>query len=55
MEKTNSVVAVYETHEQAERAIRALQEAGVDMKTLSIAARYNTDEHDVGYSNAAIR
>jgi hypothetical protein len=53
---TNSVVAVYDTHEQAEQAIKALQEAGVDMKTLSIAGRsMHTDEHVVGYYNAGDR
>src|SRR5271154_7297994 len=47
---TNSVVAIYDTHEQAERAIKELQEAGVDMKSLSIAGKdTHTDEHVVGY------
>jgi uncharacterized membrane protein len=60
MEKTlitaNSVVAIYDTHEQAEHAIKELQEAGVDMKSLSIAARdMHTDEHVVGYYNAGDR
>ena len=53
---TNSVVAIYDTHEQAEQAIKELQEAGVDMKSLSIAARdTHTDEHVVGYYNAGDR
>jgi uncharacterized membrane protein len=53
---TNSVVAIYDTHEQAEHAIKELQEAGVDMKSLSIAARNtHTDEHVVGYYNAGDR
>jgi hypothetical protein len=39
MSITNSVVAIYDTHEQAEKAIKELQEAGVDMKSLSIAAK----------------
>ncbi len=53
---TNSVVAIYNTHEQAEHAIKELQEAGVDMKSLSIAARdTHTDEHVVGYYNAGDR
>jgi hypothetical protein len=39
MSATNSVVAIYNTHEQAETAIKALQEAGVDMKSLSIAGK----------------
>src|ERR1035441_8769807 len=56
MSITNSVVAIYDTHEQAERAIKALQEAGVDMKSLSIAGRdTHTDEHVVGYYNAGDR
>jgi len=42
---TNSVVAIFDTHEQAEQAIKELQEAGVDMKSLSIAGRdTHTDE-----------
>jgi hypothetical protein len=56
MSATNSVVAIYNTHEQAETAIKALQEAGVDMKSLSIAGRsMHTDEHVVGYYNAGDR
>ncbi len=56
MSATNSVVAVYETHEQAEQAVKALQEAGVDMKSLSIAGRdMHTDEHVVGYYNVGDR
>jgi uncharacterized membrane protein len=47
---TNSVVAIYDMHEQAERAIKELQKAGIDMRTLSIAAKdTHTDEHVVGY------
>jgi hypothetical protein len=49
MSITNSVVAIYDTHEQAERAIKELQEAGVDMKSLSIAGKdTHTGEHVVG-------
>jgi uncharacterized membrane protein len=56
MMNTNSVVAIYDTHDQAEHAIKELQEAGVDMKSLSIAARNtHTDEHVVGYYNAGDR
>ena len=56
MSITNSVVAIYDTHEQAEKAIKELQEAGVDMKSLSIAAKdTHTDEHVVGYYNAGDR
>jgi hypothetical protein len=56
MSITNSVVAIYDTHEQAERAIKELQEGGVDRKSLSIAAKdTHTDEHVVGYYNAGDR
>ncbi len=50
MSNTNSVVAVFESHEQAEDAIRELQKDGFDMKKLSIVGKnYHTDEHVVGY------
>jgi len=56
MSATNSVVAVYDSHDQAERAVKALQQAGVDMKSLSIAGRgTHTDEQVVGYYNAGDR
>lgn len=56
MTTTNSVVAIYDTHEQAEHAVKELEKAGVDMKSLSIAARdTHTDEHVVGYYNAGDR
>jgi heat induced stress protein YflT len=56
MSISNSVVAIYNTHEQAEHAIKELHEAGVDMKSLSIAVRdTHTDEHVVGYYNAGDR
>lgn len=48
--KVNSVVAVFESHNQAEDAIRKLQEDGFDMKNLSIVGKdYHTEEHVVGY------
>jgi hypothetical protein len=56
MPATNSVVAVYNSHEEAEGAVKALQQAGVDMKSLSIAGRGTyTDEHVIGYYNAGDR
>jgi uncharacterized membrane protein len=56
MTPMNSVVAIYDNHEQAERTIKELQQAGVDMKSLSIVARNaHTDEHVVGYYNAGDR
>jgi uncharacterized membrane protein len=56
MSNANSIVAIYETHEQEERAVKELQEAGVDMKSLSIAAKdMHTDEQVVGYYNTGDR
>ena len=47
---TNSVVAVFESHDQAENAIRELQKDGFDMKKLSIVGKdFHTEEHVVGY------
>ena len=50
MSKKNSVVAIFESHDQAEDAIRELQKDGFDMKKLSIVGKdYHTEEHVVGY------
>jgi len=50
MSSNNAVAAIYDTHVQAEHAVKELQEAGVDMKSLSIVGRgTHTDEHVVGY------
>jgi hypothetical protein len=56
MSKTNSVVAIYGTHTQAEEAVKELQKSGYDMKKLSIVGKdYHTDESVVGYYNAGDR
>jgi uncharacterized membrane protein len=56
MPETNSVVAIYETHTQAENAVKELQRSGFDMKKMSIVAKdYHTDEHVVGYYNTGDR
>src|SRR5664279_3278473 len=56
MSETNSVVAIYETHSQAEEAVKELQKAGFDMKKMSIVGKdYHTDENVVGYYNASDR
>ena len=50
MSEKNSVVAIFESHSQAEDAVRELQKDGFDMKKLSIVGKdYHTDEHVVGY------
>ena len=56
MSEKNSVVAIFESHNQAEDAVRELQRSGFDMKKLSIVGKdYHTDEHVVGYYNAGDR
>jgi len=56
MTKTNSVVAIYGTHAQAEEAIKELQRSGFDMKKMSIVGKdYHTDESVVGYYNTGDR
>ncbi len=50
MSEKNSVVAIFQSHDQAEDAVRELQKDGFDMKKLSIVGKdYHTDEHVVGY------
>ncbi len=56
MSETNSVVAIYETHTQAEEAVKELQRSGFDMQKMSIVGKdYHTDEQVVGYYNAGDR
>jgi hypothetical protein len=50
MPDTNSAVAIYDTHTQAEDAVTELQRSGFDMTKMSIVGKdYHTDEHVVGY------
>ena len=56
MSETNSIVAIFESHNEAEDAVRALQKSDFNMKKLSIVGRdYHTDEHVVGYYNSGER
>lgn len=56
MDKNHSVVALYHSHPEAEAAVKELQQAGFDMKKLSIVGRdYHSDEQVVGYYNAGDR
>lgn len=50
MTKENAVIAVYETHSQAEDTIRELERSGFDMTRLSILGKgYHSEEHPVGF------
>ena len=56
MSVTNAVVAIYDSHTQAEEAVKELQRSGIDMKKLSIVGKdYHTDEQVVGYYNTGDR
>jgi uncharacterized membrane protein len=56
MSELNAVVAVYATHTGAEEAVKELQHAGIDMRTLSIVSKGpHTDEQVVGYYNTGER
>jgi len=56
MSSENSVVAIYHTHTDADRAVKELQRGGVDMHKLSIVGKgYHTDEQVVGYYNTGDR
>ena len=54
--KKSSVVAIYNSHTEAEEAVRELQKTGFDMKKLSIVGKdYHSDEHVIGYYNTGDR
>jgi Heat induced stress protein YflT len=56
LKDNSNCVAVFDRHEDAEKAIRDLQHGGFDMKKLSIVGRdYHTEEHAVGFYNAGDR
>jgi uncharacterized membrane protein len=52
----HSVVAIYESHADAEAAVKALQQGGLDMTRLSIVGRgFHTEEHAVGFYTSGDR
>jgi|SRR5580692_372752 hypothetical protein len=56
METTGTTIAVFSDHEKAEAAIRSLQNAGIDMKKLSIVGKdFHTEEHALGFYNVGDR
>ncbi len=56
MAREDLAVAVYNTHPEAEAAVKKLQVAGFEMKKLSIVGKdYHTEEHVVGYYNTGDR
>jgi len=56
METVDSTVAIYDSHTAAEKAIKKLNAAGFDMKSLSLVGKgFHTDEKVVGFYNAGDR
>jgi hypothetical protein len=54
--KTDTIVAVLDTHIEAEEAVKELQKAGFDMKKLSILGKdFHAEEQVVGYYNTGDR
>ncbi len=52
----NAVVAMFDTHQQAEQGVKELQKSGFDMKKLSIIGRgYHSEEHPLGFYTSGDR
>ena len=50
MSNATAIIATYDTHQQAEAAIKELEQSGFDMKQLSIVGKgYHSEEHPVGF------
>jgi hypothetical protein len=56
MEKSETIVAVFEDHNAAESAVRKLAASGFEMKNLSVVGKgYHTEEKAVGFYNTGDR
>lgn len=50
MPKENAVIAVFESHDRAEEAVKDLQRSGFDMKKLSIIGKgFHLEEQPIGF------
>ncbi|MGD8842078.1 MAG: hypothetical protein PVJ83_01270 [Gammaproteobacteria bacterium] len=50
MSDTSAIIATYDTHLQAEQAVKDLDRSGFDMKLLSIVGKgYHSEQHPVGF------
>lgn len=56
MPKGNVAVAIFNTHDEAENAVKELQKSGFDMKKLSIVGKgYHTEEQVIGFYHTGDR
>jgi Heat induced stress protein YflT domain len=56
MAENNAVIGIYNSHTEAEAAVKELQRSGFAMQKLSIVGKdYHTEEHVIGYYNAGDR
>ena len=56
MNSNGATVALYDTHEVAEKAVKSLRNAGIDFRKISIVGKdYHTEEQPVGYFNMGDR
>jgi uncharacterized membrane protein len=54
--RSQSVVAIYESHTDAEDCIKALEHAGLDIQRLSIVGKdFHTEEHALGFFTSGDR
>ncbi|GLQ56188.1 general stress protein [Devosia nitrariae] len=56
MSKENAVIAIFETHQRAEDAVKDLEQSGFDMKKLSIVGKgYHSEEQPIGFYSTGDR
>jgi len=56
MSKKNNCIAIFNSHQEAEKAVMNLEHAGFDMKKLAIVGKdYQKEEYVLGYYNASDR
>ena len=55
MSDQSAAIGVYNTHTEAEAAVKELRRSGFNMKKLSIVGKdYHTEEHVIGYYHTDI-
>jgi uncharacterized membrane protein len=56
MNSSGVTIAIYDSHEAAEKAVKSLRTAGIDFRKISIVGKdYHSEEQPVGYFNMGDR